>query len=134
MSDDAPDHVSTDTPAELTAAQVRHVAKLARLDPSDAEVETDRVRLAAVLGYIDRMRALDLEGVEPLMHVGEHTNRLADDEPGDSLSPETVRQLAPSTFIDTQQADNDSSDPDSGEPIEHIYIKVPKVLGEGGGA
>ena len=112
---------------ELTEAQVRHVARLARLSLTDAEAASHLQSLAAVLTYVDRLRSLDLTDVEPLVHVGvdggEATNALADDVPGESLRSEVVRALAPASFVDAQ--------PDGSA---HVYIRVPKVLGEGGGA
>ena len=101
----------------LSEAYVRKVAKLSRLALSDAEVTAARSSLTAVLGYVERLRGLDLAGVEPMAHVGWDTsaaNRLGDDTPGGELSVETVMAMAPA-----------SSPP---------FILAPKVLGDGGGA
>lgn len=56
---------------ELSAADVAKVARLARLVLTPAEAEAARVSMAAVLGYMDRLGALDLAGVEPLAHMNE---------------------------------------------------------------
>ncbi len=98
----------------LSADDVRRVAKLARLRLDAAQIDRYRAQLAAVLGHMDHLRELDLEGVEPLTHVGEVTNRLRDDEPGPTLNPETIASLAPESAGG--------------------YVVVPKVLGDGGGA
>jgi aspartyl-tRNA(Asn)/glutamyl-tRNA(Gln) amidotransferase subunit C len=54
--------------------QVLHVAKLARLRLSEAEVETMAGELSGILGHVDRIGELDLEGVEPTSHVVELEN------------------------------------------------------------
>ncbi len=106
----------------LSAEYVRKVAKLARLEVSDAEVEKHRASLTAVLGYMERLQGLDLANVEPMAHVGwaegERENRLREDEPGEALPVAEVVRLAP-----------ESTPGDGG-----AFIKVPKVMGEGGGA
>jgi aspartyl-tRNA(Asn)/glutamyl-tRNA(Gln) amidotransferase subunit C len=98
----------------LSDADVRKVATLARLAISEEGIEPLRRELQAVLGYVERLRSLDLAGVEPMAHAGEATNRLDDDTPGPTLSNETLMKLAPDVLPP--------------------FIRVPKVLGEGGGA
>lgn len=98
----------------LSIDQVRHVARLAALAISPDEAERARIDLSAVLGYMERLAQVDVEGVEPLVHVGSPVNRLDADVPGPTLPLDVVMSLAPA-----------SSPP---------YIKVPKVLGDAGGA
>src|SRR5262245_4637639 len=74
----------------LTAQQVRHVAKLARLRLSDGQVEQYRTQLSSILQYVAKLDELDLEGVEPLAHPTELTNRLDDDEVRDSMPLEDL--------------------------------------------
>ncbi|MDD2703791.1 MAG: Asp-tRNA(Asn)/Glu-tRNA(Gln) amidotransferase subunit GatC [Acidocella sp.] len=50
----------------LDAATVRRIAKLARIRVDDAEVETLRTELNAILGYVEQLGEVDVEGVEPL--------------------------------------------------------------------
>lgn len=100
--------------AALTVSDVRKVARLARLAIPEDRLEDHRIALAAVLGYVDRLRTLDLAGVEPLAHVGEEPHRLRADVPGTALPTETLMSMAP----------------DSMAP----FVRIPKVLGEGAGA
>ncbi len=53
----------------LEREQVLHVAKLARLQLNDAELQTMAVELSAVLDHVDRIRELDLADVEPTSHA-----------------------------------------------------------------
>jgi aspartyl-tRNA(Asn)/glutamyl-tRNA(Gln) amidotransferase subunit C len=75
--------------------QVLHVAKLARLGLSDAEVETMAGELSGILEHVDRISGLDLEGVEPTSHVVELENVLRADVPHQSLSPQAALASAP---------------------------------------
>ena len=79
----------------LIASEVRKVAHLARLDLSDAQIDQYATQLGAVIGYMDRLRQLDLDGVEPMTSPLESTNRLAADVPGPMLSNERLMSFAP---------------------------------------
>jgi len=98
----------------LSPDYVRRIAKLSRLSLTDAQVADYGARMTAVLGYMDRLRELKLDDVEPMANVGGTTNRLDDDTPGPTLSNEALMEIAPDTMPP--------------------FVKVPKVLGEGGGA
>lgn len=103
-----------DARRQLTADDVRKVARLARLAVPDDQIEGHRLALAAVLGYVDRLRDLDLEGVEPLAHVGEEPHRLRADVPHAALPTDALMAMAPDTMPP--------------------FVRIPKVIGEGGGA
>jgi aspartyl-tRNA(Asn)/glutamyl-tRNA(Gln) amidotransferase subunit C len=75
--------------------QVLHVAKLARLRLSEEEVEKMVGELSGILGHVDRIGNLDLEGVEPTSHVVALENVLRDDEPRPSLPREVALSQAP---------------------------------------
>ena len=49
--------------------QVLHVARLARLELTDDEVERMSGELSTILDHVERMNELDLDGVEPTSHV-----------------------------------------------------------------
>ena len=59
---------------------VEHVARLARLALSPAELGRMREQLSAILQYIDKLKALDVEGVEPASHAVPLMNVMRDDE------------------------------------------------------
>lgn len=97
----------------ISAEQVRRIARLARLEVAPDRVEPLSRDLGEVVAYVDRLRALELEGVEPMTHVGDAANRLAPDDPGRTLATEVLTGMAP----------------------EHDgpFVKVPKVLDDHGG-
>jgi aspartyl-tRNA(Asn)/glutamyl-tRNA(Gln) amidotransferase subunit C len=75
--------------------QVLHVARLARLELSEDEVEKMASELSGILDHVDRISALDLEGVEPTSHVIELENVWRTDEPEPCLPRERALEPAP---------------------------------------
>jgi aspartyl-tRNA(Asn)/glutamyl-tRNA(Gln) amidotransferase subunit C len=75
--------------------QVLHVAKLARLKLSEAEVEKMTGELSGILGHVDRIAELDLEDVPPTSHVVELENVLRPDVPRPSWPRDAVLEQAP---------------------------------------
>jgi aspartyl-tRNA(Asn)/glutamyl-tRNA(Gln) amidotransferase subunit C len=92
----------------VNAQQVRHVAKLARIAMSDAEVDALVPELNNILGWVDQLAAVDTEGVEPLTAVIDVKLRLRDDIVNDG----DVRDLVLATAPDAQ----------------HGFFAVPKVI------
>jgi aspartyl-tRNA(Asn)/glutamyl-tRNA(Gln) amidotransferase subunit C len=74
---------------------VLHVARLARLELTDAEVERMTGELSKVLESIQKIGELDLDGVPPTSHVVEVSNALRPDEPRPSLPREEALAAAP---------------------------------------
>jgi aspartyl-tRNA(Asn)/glutamyl-tRNA(Gln) amidotransferase subunit C len=79
----------------LEPAVAAHVARLARLELSDAERATLTAQLGAVLDYVEQLRAADTAGVEPLAHPLPIHNVFRPDEPAPSLSPDEALANAP---------------------------------------
>ena len=67
------------TEPKISLKDVEHVARLARLELSDADKERMRRELDSILAYIDKLRALDTEGVEPTSHAVPMTNVMRQD-------------------------------------------------------
>ncbi len=79
----------------LDRAAVDHVARLARLDLSEAERERMQAELTQILGHADRIQSLDLDGVPPTSHSVPLSNVLRPDEVTPSLPPEEALANAP---------------------------------------
>lgn len=94
----------------IDADQVRQIARLSRIELTDEQVVTFGKQLAGVLEHFNKLAELDTENVQPMAHAVELHNVLAEDTPGESISPEQALQNAP-------QRDGD-------------FYKVPKVIGD----
>jgi len=79
----------------IDRAQVLHVARLARLALSEEEVARMSRELSAVLGHIEKISELDLDGVPPTSHVVDAAGALRPDEPCASLPREAALAGAP---------------------------------------
>lgn len=74
---------------------VEHVARLARLALSEAELARMQAELSAILAYVDKLRELDVEGVEPTSHAVPLVNVMREDEPRPGLAREEAMANAP---------------------------------------
>jgi aspartyl-tRNA(Asn)/glutamyl-tRNA(Gln) amidotransferase subunit C len=80
----------------LSRDQVLHVARLARLELTETEVESLGSELSKVLDHIEKIEELgDLTAVPPTSHVVDVENVLRTDEPRPSLPRETALENAP---------------------------------------
>lgn len=92
----------------VDAATVRHIAKLARIAVSDAEVEALAPELSAILGFVEQLGEVDVTGVEPMTAVIPNTLRLREDVINDGNIRDEVLANAP--------------------VAEHGFFAVPKVI------
>ncbi|MGC9960695.1 MAG: Asp-tRNA(Asn)/Glu-tRNA(Gln) amidotransferase subunit GatC [Acidimicrobiales bacterium] len=94
----------------ISLDEVRHVAKLARLELTDEEITTLQGELSALLEHVDRVRQLDTADVPPTAHPLPLVNVLRPDEPHPGLDREEVLAAAPA--------------------VENDRFLVPSILGE----
>lgn len=80
---------------KLTTDEVRHVAELAKLSLTDAEVAEYTEQLSAILEYAELLQSVDTSSVPPTPYVLPLTNVMREDEPGECLSNETALANAP---------------------------------------
>lgn len=95
----------------ITRDDVVHVARLARLDLTESEIETFTAQLGDILDHAARVEALDTSGVEPTAHPLPLANVLRPDEVGASLDRDAVLEQAPEA--------------------ENGYFRVPRILDPG---
>jgi aspartyl-tRNA(Asn)/glutamyl-tRNA(Gln) amidotransferase subunit C len=87
---------------------VRHIARLARLKMSDAEVEAMVPELNNILGWVEQLGEVNTDGVEPLTAVIDQDLRLRDDAVNDGDMRDAVLSNAPDA--------------------QHGFFAVPKVI------
>jgi aspartyl-tRNA(Asn)/glutamyl-tRNA(Gln) amidotransferase subunit C len=95
--------------AKITADQVRHVAKLARLALPPERLSKLAGQLESILEYVNKIQSADVSGVEPMAHALPIKNIFREDEVEPSLTVEQVLANAPDA--------------------EAPFFKVPKVIG-----
>jgi len=76
--------------SKLTKKEVKHIAKLANLKLSEAELIRFTSQLSETLEYIDILNELNTKGVEPTSQVTGLENVTREDKPGPSLSQKEV--------------------------------------------
>ncbi len=94
----------------LTREDAEYVARLARIDLEEHELDTFAAQLAAVLDHAAQVAAIDTSSVEPTAHPLPLVNVLRADEPQPCLDREEVLGQAPAT--------------------ESGRFKVPRILGD----
>ncbi|MGL4308593.1 Asp-tRNA(Asn)/Glu-tRNA(Gln) amidotransferase subunit GatC [Cetobacterium sp. SF1] len=94
----------------LSREEVLNVAKLARLQFNDEEIEKFQTELNDILGYIDVLGEVNTDSIEPLSQVNDGSNNLREDVIKESLTVEEAMLNAPSS--------------------EDGALIVPKVVGE----
>ncbi len=78
--------------AKLTDEQVKHVAKLANLPITDAEVKKYGEQLSVILEYIEQLEKVDTTGVTPTFNVSGQVNVYQADEPVAGISQKDALQ------------------------------------------
>ncbi len=63
----------------ITKEDVKHVAKLARLELKDSEIEKYSKQLGDIIKYVEQMNEVDTTGIEPMPHAVPITNVMRED-------------------------------------------------------
>lgn len=93
---------------KIDRAQVRHIARLARLRLDDAELDRYAEQLGEIVAYVEKLEELDLEAAEGVSHVRELATPFRPDEPHPSL----------------ERAEALANAPDAEDP----FFRVPRVI------
>ena len=80
----------------MDIGEVRKVARLARLDLSEADLATMTTQLSAILEYVGQLTELNTDGVEPIAHPLPLKNVFRPDELRPSLPVDEALRNAPS--------------------------------------
>jgi aspartyl-tRNA(Asn)/glutamyl-tRNA(Gln) amidotransferase subunit C len=94
---------------KINLDDVRHVAKLARLDLDQTHLHTFTTQLESILEYVAKIEAVDVTDVTPMAHAVPLVNVLREDVAQPALPVDKVLQNAPET--------------------DGPFFKVPKVIG-----
>ncbi len=81
---------------KITKEQVEHVAKLARLNLTEAEKERLTGEMENIIAFADKLNELDTSGIEPTAHVIPMQNVFREDVVKPSFDREKILANAPS--------------------------------------
>ncbi len=93
---------------KITEETVDHIAHLARLEFEGEAKDAIRGDIERIITFIDKLKEVETENVEPLIFMSDEVNRLREDIAVDSITQEQALKNAP-------QSDSD-------------YFRIPKVL------
>src|ERR687894_466541 len=99
-----------DTPVTITRDEVAHLAHLARIDLSDAELDHLAPQLAVILESVVSVSTVAADDIQPTSHAVPLRNVFRPDEPRPGLTPEEALAAAPA--------------------VEQQRFSVPRILGE----
>ena len=92
----------------VDSATVRHIARLARISVTDEEVAKLAPELSNILGWIEQLQEVNVEGIQPMTAVIPNHLRLREDKVDDGGIQDKVLKNAP--------------------VAEHGFFAVPKVI------
>jgi aspartyl-tRNA(Asn)/glutamyl-tRNA(Gln) amidotransferase subunit C len=84
-----------ENPMKITKAEVEHVARLARLELSEAEKETLTGQMDAILAYVEKLNELDTAHVVPTAHAVPMENAFREDGVRLSIGADNALANAP---------------------------------------
>lgn len=93
---------------EVNRAMVDNLAALSRLEFNESEKVLIQKDLERMIDFVDKLKELDVTGVEPLLHMSDAENILREDEVKGSVSRSEALKNAPDT--------------------DGVFFKVPKVI------
>ena len=93
---------------EVNDLLIENLAKLSHLSFSEQEKKEIKADLQEMISFIEKLKEVNTEGVEPLLHMSTNVNVLRDDIVQGSVSREEALKNAPET--------------------DGTYFKVPKVI------
>jgi aspartyl-tRNA(Asn)/glutamyl-tRNA(Gln) amidotransferase subunit C len=82
--------------SKLSREDILKLARLARLDVTDAEVEEYSAELSAILAYVEQLSQVDIDGLEPTLQITGLTNVTRADTVKDyGYAPQELRKNLP---------------------------------------
>lgn len=81
----------------LNPSDVAKIAQLARLDIDDSDTQVYADRLGNILDMVAQLQAVDTDGIEPMAHPMDATQRLRDDVVTETNKRDAYQAIAPTT-------------------------------------
>ncbi|HJV66504.1 MAG TPA: Asp-tRNA(Asn)/Glu-tRNA(Gln) amidotransferase subunit GatC [Geomonas sp.] len=80
---------------KITRTEVEHVARLARLELSDPELDTFTAQIDSILAYVEKLNELDTDGIVPTSHAVPMENAFRPDSLAESIGVDAALANAP---------------------------------------
>lgn len=80
---------------KLTEADIKRIARLARIAVTEQETQTIRGELSNIFQLIETMQAVDTKGIVPMSHSQDMVQRLREDRVTESNQRELFQSVAP---------------------------------------
>lgn len=81
----------------LNIEDIKRIAYLARIEINEQEAAATLTKLSGILGLIEQMQAVNTEGIEPMSHSQDLTQRLREDVVTQTNHREAFQAIAPLT-------------------------------------
>jgi len=81
----------------LSLDDVSRIARLARIEISPAEATRTRDQLNGILAFVEQLRAVNTDGIEPMAHAVDVVQRLRPDVVAETDRREAFQAIAPET-------------------------------------
>ena len=114
----------------ITKKDVEHIAGLARIRLGEKEKEKMAKELGAILGYIDKLKEVDTEGIEPIAHITGMENVLRKDLPSTTFGTPKVVLGEPNKKPLEDQAADAVKLVEMAPDKKDNFVKVKAVFGE----
>ncbi|HDZ85373.1 MAG TPA: Asp-tRNA(Asn)/Glu-tRNA(Gln) amidotransferase subunit GatC [Candidatus Moranbacteria bacterium] len=79
----------------ISKDEVKHIAALARIGLSDEEIEKYQKDLSTVLDWVEQLKEVDVENVEPVSHIIGMENVVRDDKKTDYKHKGKITEMFP---------------------------------------
>lgn len=93
---------------EVNETLIDQLALLARMEFTREEKISLQDDLARMIGFVEKLQTLDVEGIAPLLHMSDRVNNFREDHVSNTISTSTALKNAPEQ--------------------DGIFFKVPKVI------
>jgi len=79
----------------ISKDEVKHIAELARIGLDEKEIEKFSTDLSSILDFVEQLKEMDVENVEPISHITGMENITREDGVSDFENKEKIRKLFP---------------------------------------
>ncbi|MBU3643877.1 MAG: Asp-tRNA(Asn)/Glu-tRNA(Gln) amidotransferase subunit GatC [Candidatus Methylopumilus sp.] len=80
----------------LNSQDIKRIAHLARIEVNDDEAQATLNKLTGIMALIEEMQAVNTEGIAPMSHSQDVTQRLREDQVTETNQRELYQSIAPS--------------------------------------